>query len=213
MEKMRVLVADDHRLMLEAVRLALEEDGDFEVVATTNRASKVLTLVAEFLPDIVLLDVRMPEMDGITCLRRIRERFPDVVVVMLSASEDPAIMKDAIEHGAAAYVLKHIDPRDLGGVLRQSTSGTVFQSAGIFVDAGVALAAEAGLTSKEHRILNLLASGLSNQQIASELWIAEQTVKYHLSNVYRKLNVKNRTGAIHEARSRGLIANPLLQEA
>jgi DNA-binding NarL/FixJ family response regulator len=199
--------------MLEAVRAAVDGEVDFEVVAATTEATKVLPLVADLLPDLVVLDVRMPQLDGITCLKRIRERFPEVVVVMLSASEDPAIMREALEEGAAAFVLKHIDPLDLAGVLRQALAGTVFQSAGIFASAGAHLAADSGLTVKEHEILNLLSSGMSNRQIAQELWVAEQTVKFHLTNIYRKLEVKNRTAAIHAAQSRGLITDPLLQEA
>ena len=92
--KMRVLLADDHRLMLEAVRVSLEQDGDFEIVAATTDATKVLPLMAEAQPDVVVLDVRMPQLDGITCLKRIRGAHPDVVVVMLSASED------AVDHPA-----------------------------------------------------------------------------------------------------------------
>lgn len=211
--KLRVLLADDHRLMLEAVRLALETDGDFEVVAAVTEATRVLPLVADLLPNLVVLDVRMPQLDGITCLKRIRERFPDVAVVMLSSSEEPAIMSEALANGAAAFVLKHIDPRDLAGVLRQAISGTVFQSTGIFATGGAATAVQAGITAKEHEILNLLSVGLSNKEIAKELWVAEQTVKFHLSNIYRKLEVKNRTSAIRTAQARGLITDPLLQEA
>jgi NarL family two-component system response regulator LiaR len=211
--KTRVLLADDHRLMLEAVRFALEEDGDFEIVGATTEATKVQGLVAELQPDVVLLDVRMPQLDGITCLKRIHAAFPEVAVVMLSASEDPAVIAAAMENGASAFVLKHLDPRDLGGVIRQARSGVVFQSAGLFAEASATLAAEAGLTSKEHQILNLLSTGLSNAAIAKELWVADQTVKFHLSNIYRKLKVKGRTAAVEVARQRGLITNPLLQEA
>ena len=211
--KTRVLLADDHRLMLEAVRVALEDDGDFEIVAATAEATKVLPLVAELLPEVVVLDVRMPQLDGITCLKRIRAGFPDVVVVMLSASEDPTVIREAMENGARAFVLKHLDPRDLGGVIRQALAGTVFQSTGVFANAAATIAAEAGLTAKEHEILNLLSTGLSNAGIAKELWVADQTVKFHLTNIYRKLQVKGRTAAVQAARSKGLITNPLLQEA
>ncbi len=209
---MRVLLADDHRLMIEAVRVALDADEDFEVVGTTTDATTVLPLVAETSPDVVVLDVRMPRLDGITCLRRIRERHPDVAVVMLSASEEPAIMSEALQNGASAFVLKHIDPRDLASVLRQALAGTVFQSAGAYGGSTDALAAGAGLTPKELQVLQALARGLQNQQIAQELWLAEQTIKFHLSNVYRKLGVRNRTEAVQQAVRRGLISNPLLQE-
>ncbi len=213
MAKTRVLLVDDHRLMLEAVRFALEEDGDFEIVGATTESTKVQGLVAELKPDVVLLDVRMPQLDGITCLKRIHAAFPEVVVVMLSASEDQAVIAAAMENGATGFVLKHLDPRELGGVIRQALGGVVFKSAGLFAEASATLAAEAGLTVKEHQILNLLSTGLSNAAIAKELWVADQTVKFHLSNIYRKLKVKGRTAAVEAARQRGLITNPLLQEA
>ncbi len=210
---LKVLLADDHRLMLEAVRVSLEQDGDFKVVAATPEATKILPLLAEVLPDVVVLDVRMPQLDGITCLKRIRASYPEVVVVMLSASEDPSIIQQAMENGARAFVLKHIDPRDLGAVIRQAIVGAVFQSASVFADASAAKAAEAGLTAKEREVLNLLSAGLSNREMAKELWLSQQTVKFHLSNMYRKLDVKSRTAAIQAAQVRGLISNPLLQEA
>ena len=212
MTKVRVLLADDHRLMLEAVRFALDDDGGFEVVGATTEGPKVPTLVAELLPDVVVLDVRMPQLDGITCLKRIRESFPDVVVVMLSASEDPATIREAMESGARAFVLKHLDPSELGDVIRQAVAGNVFESPSVFAEESAARAAEAGLTEKEHQILNLLSTGLTNAEIAKELWVANQTVKFHLSNVYRKLRVNGRTAAVEVARRRGLITNPLLQE-
>jgi DNA-binding NarL/FixJ family response regulator len=210
--KIRVLLADDHRLMLEAVRVALEEDGDFEVVAAVSDATKVLPLVSEILPEVVVLDVGMPRLDGITCLKRIRSTFPDVVVVILTASEDPAILQEAIDLGAHAFVLKHVDPQDLGRVIRQAIDGSVFQSAGVFAEAAAMMATEAGLTAKEREILNLLSTGLTNAEISKELWIAEQTVKFHLSSIYRKLGAKGRTAAVQAAQRRGLVTNLLLQE-
>ncbi len=213
MAKTKILIVDDHRLMLEAVSAALELDGDFEIVGATAEGTKVLSLVGQLVPDVVVLDVRMPLVDGLTCLKRIRAAFPAVVVVMLSASEDKTIIREAMDNGARAFVLKHLDPRDLGAVIRQALNGTVFQSTGVFADASATIAAEAGLTAKEHDILNLLSTGLSNAAIAKELWVAEPTVKFHLSNIYRKLEVRGRTAAVQAARSKGLITNPLLQEA
>lgn len=213
MAKTRILLVDDHRLMLEAVRAALEDDGEFEIVAATSEATKVLPLVAELQPDVVVLDVQMPQLDGITCLKRIRAGHPDVIVVMLSASEDPAVIQEAMESGARAFVLKHLDPGDLGGVIRRALTGPVFQSTGVFAEASATIAAEAGLTAREHDILNLLSTGLPNAALARELCVAEQTVKFHLTNVYRKLGVNGRTAAVDVARRRGLISNPLLQEA
>lgn len=213
MAKLRVLLADDHGLMLEAVRLALTQDGDFEVVAATTEATKVLALVKEHLPDVVVLDVRMPQLDGITCLKRIRAGFPAVVVVMLSASEEPTIIEEAMANGAGAFALKHIDPRDLGAVIRQARAGTVFQSTSVFASSAAKITAAVGLTVKEGEVLNRLACGLSNGEIAKELWLSPQTVKFHLSSVYRKLDVSSRMAAVEKGREKGLISNPLLQEA
>jgi DNA-binding NarL/FixJ family response regulator len=212
--KFRVVLADDHRLMIDAVTVALESDGDFDVVGTTTDATKVVGLVAESTPDIVVLDVRMPLLDGIACLGRIRNRDPNVKVVMLSASEDPTLASQALENGASAFILKQIDPRDLAGVLRQVVKGTVFQTVGVPAsESSSRQAAEAGLTAKEQEVLAALARGLSNQQIAKELWLAEQTVKFHLSNIYRKLEVRNRTEAVQHAVRRGFVSNPIFSES
>ncbi len=199
--------------MVEAVRVVLDEDGDFDVVAATTEPTTILTLVKEHEPDVVLLDVRMPQLDGLTCLKRIRAGFPDVVVIMLSASEEQSVIKEAMANGARAFILKHIDPRDLGAVVRQAVVGTAFQSVSVFADGSASIAAEAGLTVKEREALNLLSAGLSNNEIAKELWLSPQTVKFHLSNIYRKLEVRSRTAAIQVAHEKGLIRNPLLQEA
>jgi DNA-binding NarL/FixJ family response regulator len=201
---MRVLLADDHRLMIAAVRTALEREDDIEIVDTTIDAAKVLPLVAEHKPDIVLLDVLMPQIDGVAVLERIRARFPKVKVVLLSASEDESLVGRARERGASAFVHKQIDPQELAPILRQALTSNEFQSIGIGADT-TELAAEAGMTKKEQLVLDALARGLSNQQIAQELWVTEQTVKFHLSNIYRKLEVRNRTEAAQHALRRGLV--------
>ena len=201
---MKVFLADDHRLMIAAVRTALEREDDIEVVGTTTDAANVLPLVAELRPDVVVLDVLMPQIDGLAVLERIRARFDDVHVVLLSASEDQSLVGRAQEKGASAFVHKQIDPAELAPILRQALDSREFQSVGIGADS-TELAAEAGMTKKEQLVLDALARGLSNQQIAQELWVTEQTVKFHLSNIYRKLDVRNRTEAAQHALRRGLV--------
>ena len=208
MRRLKVLIVDDHALILAAVRGMLSHEQDIEVVAEADSGEKVLPLVGQTGPDAVLLDVRMPGMDGLTVLEKLREKYPSVAVVMLSGIDDPALVRAALERGASAFVLKHIDPRDLGSALRQSVTGTIFRPLDLLNPAQNACE-ETGLTKRELSILEELPAGGSNQQIAKRLFLAEQTVKFHLTNIYRKLGVSTRTEALHFAYEKGLVERPL----
>ena len=206
---MRVLIADDHPLILAGIKRALEEADGFDVVAEASTGSQVLPLVSQTHPDLALLDLRMPEMDGLTCLDRIRKQHPKVKVVILSVSTDPEVVQTVLNHGAAAYVVKSVNPIDLSSALRQALEGTVFSAIGLPEKTAQQDAVKAaGLTERETTILKALARGLSNEAIGKELWVAEQTVKFHLTNIYRKLDVKNRTEAARYAYEHGLIDSP-----
>ena len=205
----RVVIADDHRLVLDGIKRALEADGGFEIVGETQSGTQVLPLVGQTKPDLVLLDVRMPQMDGLACLDEIKRRHPDVKVVMLSASTTPDLIEEALRRGASAYVLKTVDPTDLPSTLRQVIGGTVFSTVGATEASTSSGAKAAGLTDREIAILTELASGKSNDEIAKELWVTQQTVKFHLTNVYRKLGAKNRADAVRQAYQLGLIQRPL----
>jgi len=205
---MRVLIADDHRLIIEGVRRALEETGEFEVVGECSSGTQVLPMVGRTNPDVVLLDLRMPGADGLSCLTRIRREHPEVKVVILSSSTDQEVIANVLKRGASAYVVKSVNPVDLPSVLRQAVEGTVFSAIGL-PDAGESPARAAGLTERETAILSALARGLSNEAIAKELWVAEQTVKFHLTKIYRKLGVANRTEAARLAYQNGLVESPL----
>jgi len=199
------LIADDHRLMVEGTKQALERAGGFDVVGEAVNGSQVLPLVRRLKPDLVLLDLRMPQMDGLTCLTKIRKEFPDMKVAMLSVSQDPELIQTALKRGANAYIVKSIDPDDLAGALRQALEGNVFTTAGITEDPGERAAKDAGLTDRELGIIRAVARGLSNEAISKELCVAEQTVKFHLTNIYRKLGVTNRTEAARYAFEQGLV--------
>lgn len=206
---MRVVIADDHRLMLDGIRRALEGDGSFEIVGETQDGTQVLSIVERTSPDLVLLDVRMPRMDGLACLDEIRKRYPEIKVVMLSASTSPELIAAALRRGASAYLSKSVDPSDLPSTLRQVAGGNVWSSSGSTTEEGDDDAKALGLTDREIAILQALARGLSNAEIAKELWITQQTVKFHLTNIYRKLGAKNRTQATRMAHQRGLVDSPL----
>jgi DNA-binding NarL/FixJ family response regulator len=206
---MKVVIADDHPLILAGIRRALDETEEFQVVGEARVGSQVLPLVSQTSPDLVLMDIRMPEMDGLTALDRIRERYPNVKVVILSVSTDPDLIQNVLNRGASAYVVKSVNPIDLPSVLRQAMEGTVYSAVGLPEKSDENDAARsAGLTDRETTILKALARGLSNDAIGKELWVAEQTVKFHLTNIYRKLGVSNRTEAARYAYEHGLAQSP-----
>lgn len=200
----KLLIADDHPLILEGIRRALEGVSDVEIVGETTKGSQVLPLIARLRPDLVLLDVRMPEMDGLACLDLIRKRHPDVRVVVLSASADRHQIEAALRRGACAYLVKGLNPLDLPSALRQAIEGTAFHVVGIPAE-GEASGELGELTRRELEMLKALGRGLSNQAIAKELWISEQTVKFHLRNIYRKLGVSTRIEAARLAYQHGLV--------
>jgi DNA-binding NarL/FixJ family response regulator len=197
----RVLVADDHRLILEAILRSFEDVDGIEIVATASDGRQVVPLIARTNPDLVLLDMRMPEMDGLTCLDRIRKHHPSIKVVMLSAFDDADRIRTALKRGASAYIVKTVNPLDLPAALRQVVQPTIYFG---LPPQEEEPAAAAGLTERETAMLRALARGLSNAAISKEFWVTEQTVKFHLTNIYRKLGVKNRTEATRYAYQHGL---------
>ena len=208
----KVLIADDHRLIVEGVRRALEEDGGFEIVGEAENGSQVLPLVSQTRPDVVVLDLHMPQVDGLICLDQIRKRFPETKVVILSVSTDERLIESVLKRGASAYIVKSVNPIDLPAALRQAVERTVYQAIGL-VEETESAARSAGLTDRETAILNAVVRGLSNEAIGKEFWVAEQTVKFHLTNIYRKLGVSNRTEAARVAYKQGLVESPMYDES
>lgn len=200
MATLRILIADDHPLMLRSVRQALECAGDIEVVGEATRGSQVLPLITRTRPDVALLDVRMPDLDGFGCLERIRAKHPEVAVVLLTAFPAPDYVASARIAGARGYIVKSVSPMDLVDAIRQIVSAPAFQAFGLETRDE----RPGSLTDRELSIVTAVARGLSNKEIARELWITEQTVKFHLGNVYRKLEVVNRTEAARVILERGL---------
>jgi DNA-binding NarL/FixJ family response regulator len=198
--------------MLEGIRRALEDVEGFEIVGEAYTGSQVLPLVGRTNPDVVLLDIRMPQMDGLTCIELIRKRHPKVKIVVLSVFNDPEHIQAALKRGASGYIVKSVNPLDLPSALRQALEGTVYHALGV-PETDDSSAKEAGLTERELAILKAVARGLSNQAIGKELWVTEQTVKFHLTNIYRKLGVANRTEAARYAYQHGLVESPALEYA
>jgi len=204
----KLLLADDHLLTLQGIRSVLEEVDDIEIVGETQSGAEVPRLVDRTKPDMVVMDIRMPGLDGLEVLDIVRKRNPDVKVVLLSAYGEPRQIQDAFERGATAYIIKSVNPLDLASALRQAFEGTVYSGLtgfGSVAPNGNAAEQSCGLTERELAVLRAVANGLSNKAISRELWVTEQTVKFHLTNIYRKLGVHNRTAAARYAHSEGLL--------
>jgi DNA-binding NarL/FixJ family response regulator len=201
---MRVLIAEDHPLAAAAMRAVLEADGGFEVVGEARSGSQVLPRARDLQPDLVLLDLMLPELDGLVCLERLANELPEVPVVVCSGLAEQGDVDAARERGAAAFVTKAGDPSRLPVALRGAADGDPFAVYGE-IETPRRASEDLGLSEREAALLVTLARGLSNQEIGKELWITEQTVKFHLTNVYRKLGVANRTQATRIAYEHGLV--------
>jgi DNA-binding NarL/FixJ family response regulator len=204
MRRLKLLLADDHALMFEAVALAIENEPDLEIVGCAETGSQVLPLVQQTQPDLVVLDLRMPGMDGVTCLAHLRERFPDVRTAVLSGIDSDETIEAALRAGANAFISKSVDPAELPAALRRAAEEPVAHAIGRAVRRQDSIIEEMGLTEREVAVLRALAQGRSNREIAQTLWLAEQTVKFHLTNIYRKLDVRGRTEAVHWAYHHGV---------
>ena len=201
--------------MLKAIGQVLEDAKGFEVVGSATSGLQVEPLVARTSPDLVLLDVQMPGLDGLSCLALLRERHPDVTVVVFSGSDSAETIERALEVGAAAYIAKSIDPLDLPAVLRQAVEGTVFYTTPrvsreavtdpMRMDDHEQLRERTGLSARELEVLAAVSKGLSNRAVGRELFVSDQTVKFHLNKIYRKLGVTNRTEATGIAYGLGLV--------
>jgi len=201
---MRIVIADHQGLVRTGIRRVLAADEGFTVVGEAHTGAEITALVERTTPDALLLDLEMPEMDGLARVQQLRARFPELKIVICSASASPALIQGAFRRGACGYILKSISPRDLGSAIRQAVDGTAYHALGLPALEDDTAARLAGLTQREIEILRAVAAGLSNKEIARELWVSVQTVKFHLTNIYRKLEITNRTEAAQWALRRGL---------
>lgn len=203
---LRVVIADDHRLVLDALRALFEPVADIDVVGTTHEPERVLAIVGELKPDLLLLDAEMGGVEtGTTLLRRVRAAHPRVAVVLLTESLDPERASTAlVTHGAKGVIEKNTEPQAFAPALRAAIRGESPRVSGSVPQRpGPAL----GLTGREESVLLALARGGSNEEIARELRLAKSTVKFHLHNAYGKLGVENRIEAL-----RVLVENALVGE-
>jgi DNA-binding NarL/FixJ family response regulator len=202
----KVLIADDHPLIIAGVRRTIEHLDDMEVVGEAHSGPELLMLIERRRPDLVLMDIRMPGVAGVDVIERIHQRWPGIKTIVLSACEDRVTIDAALNAGASAYILKSAHTVDVASVLRQASSGAVFHApSSPQPRAGVAhMPTEPALTERERSILAAVSSGKTTAAISRELWISEHTIKFHLTNIYRKLGVANRAGAVRYALEHGI---------
>jgi DNA-binding NarL/FixJ family response regulator len=207
-DRTRVLIADDHPLILAGIRRALERSDGVEVVGEAGSGPQVLAMVERRHPEVVLLDLYMPGVKGAELIAQIRTQWPEVKTVVLSANEDRGSIDSALNAGASAYIVKSVKPSDLSSVIRQVAGGAIFHAPSRPSGAASESEEPAGpdLTARERTILAAIASGQTTAAISRELWVSEHTIKFHLTNIYRKLGVSNRAGAVRFAIEHGLAA-------
>jgi two-component system, NarL family, response regulator LiaR len=210
-ERIRVLVVDDHAVVREGLRTFLELQDGLEVVGEAADGAEAIREAERMRPDVILMDLVMPRLDGVGAMRELRRRLPSSrVIVLTSFAEDDRLLP-AIQAGAAGYLLKDVEPQELARAVRAAHAGEALLDPAVAARLVDAIAQPAGtgppqrLTPRERQVLDLIGHGLSNKRIARELGISEKTVKTHVGHVLAKLGVADRTQAALHAVRAGLL--------
>lgn len=203
----KVLLVDDQGLIRQGLRVLLELEPDLEIVGEAENGEQAINLVAKFQPDVVLLDIRMPIMDGVAATREIQKRFAKTKILVLTTFDDDEYVSAALQNGAMGYLLKDTPSEELAVAIRAVYKGytqlgpgivkkllTQFSS-GILTQSPPVPSSLAELTPREKEVLRLIATGASNREIAQQLYISEGTVKNHVTNILNRLNLRDRTQA------------------
>lgn len=216
---LRLLLADDHEVVREGVRLVAEAVPGVEIVGEASTGREAVELARSTDPDAVLMDIDMPEMDGLAAVAYLRKERPEIRVLMLTVHEDEETIFDAVRAGAAGYLPKSAGSEDLTRALRALAQGGAYltplaaRKVLRYLSSQAGAVREAQLaadvtTSREREILELLANGLSSREVGEQLGISERTVNTHVGHIYRRLGVRNRVGVVREAIRLGLVEAP-----
>ncbi len=216
LSQVRILIVDDHAVVRAGLRMLLSADPELEIVGEAGDGAEALRMARELAPEVVLMDISMPDMNGIEATRRIKALCPDVAVLALTMHEDDQYFFEMLAAGASGYVPKRAAPNDLISAIRAVKNGGVFlfpSLARLLVSDYLQRVEQEGssgrpfdaLTEREREVLIRIAQGLSNQQIAEELVISVKTVNRHRENIMAKLNLHSRVELVHYAIEKGLI--------
>ncbi len=206
-ERIRVLIADDHPVVRAGLRDMLSAQDDFDVVAEAVNGTEAVTLANRLQPHVVLMDLRMPEVDGVTAIAQIKTQHQDIQILVLTTYDSDSDILPAVEVGATGYLLKDAPREELFQAIRAAAQGKPMLTSSVaarLMERMRGPTVEA-LTSREIDVLKLVAKGANNKQIASQLYITEATVKSHLIRIYGKLGVEDRTAAVTKALEQGIL--------
>lgn len=208
----RVMIVDDHNLVREGLKAVFEQGDDIEVVGEAGSGEEAIQLVDRLTPDVILMDISMPGMNGIQATRQIRETHPEARIVILTMLDQEGYVYEAIKAGATGYMLKSTSSDELVTAIRAVHDGKALlhpdataQLLKEFVSLAENKAKDYGLSNREMEVLQLLSEGNTNKEIAKALWISEQTVKTHVAHIFDKLGTSDRTETVAHALRNGLV--------
>jgi NarL family two-component system response regulator LiaR len=196
----QVLLVDDHRMVREGLAVFLQVSDDLELAGEAENGAEAVALCEQLRPDVVLMDLKMPQMDGATATRLITERFPEIRVIALTSFQEEGLVQRALQAGAISYLLKNVSAEALGDAIRSAHAGraTLAPEAAQDLVRSATKGPQPGddLTAREREVLGLLARGLNNKEIAQTLVVSSSTVKFHVSRILAKLEATSRTEAV-----------------
>ncbi|MFT7473935.1 MAG: DNA-binding NarL/FixJ family response regulator [Verrucomicrobiales bacterium] len=209
----RLMLADDHRMLREGLSRSMREEG-FDVVAEARNGAEAVQLATQVKPEVILMDVTMPELDGVEACRQIREAYPAARIVMLTMHADQDVLANAIRAGASGYLIKDCSTNEIAEAVRMAAAGDTALSPQLAatmlnevrrMDQPVP-EQERVVTKREEEVLQLIADGCSTPEVAEQLFISQKTVKNHLASIYQKLDARDRTQAVLSAVRMGIVS-------
>ena len=215
-DSIKVMLVDDHEVVLEGLIRILEKQGGIQIVSVAGSAEEALEKLERFPPDVIVVDIQLPGMNGIELIRRIKKNHPEIEAITLTVFDDEQFARQAIKAGAIGYVIKDAAKDELVKAVRSAAKGETLISTSVarkLIDEMTEPAAKKkkkaegfeGLSQREVDVIKLMAKGYNNRQIADLLYISEHTVKVHIRNIFRKIDVTDRTNAVLWAIDRGLV--------
>ncbi len=204
------MLVDDHQIMMDGIKALLKNERAFSIIAETTKPLTVLDLIGKKMPDIVIADISMPELNGIELTKLIKQKYPEVKVLALSMHNDKQTITEMLQAGISGFVLKNTGKKELIDALEKIADGGMYFSEAISLEimrstASSNAAIETSLTPREIEIVKLIGAELNNAQIGEKLFISERTVETHRKNIFRKINVKSVAGLMKYALEKGII--------